>query len=624
VNPSLDSLLAFYSPVDVVMIRYHGDHPWEFDPFYNANPTEIDERFSYYSITTIPTVIIDGERRPKSCYVEPFKDAFDARLDISSPINLVAADSISGDSCFVDVSVIAEEDPSADSLVLRAAVVEDSIHYAAPNGQDIFNFIFRDFVPDPGGLSFAIDEGETLDFELAFEIDPEWDPANIRTVVFIQNDTDTSIVQAVSAGQPPAAWARYTAPRRGAVESTGRDVVFPSTLISRAADRDTFDIDFTQDLPSDWSAGYEVVGGTPLGGSVALDGDSSCAIDVTIGCGYEPGTGEVTLSATSRRDPAFTRSLKFLAVSGVCALVVDDDGGYDLEHYYGDALDSVGVLWGRWDRTVGAPEVDDLTKTEFVIWFTGHAAPSLNASDRQVLASYLAGDGRLFITGQDIGWGLADMNSHEYTEESETFYMTYLHAIHVMSNSNLWDLSGRTGDPITDGMTITIEGGDGADNQSYPDVIDSIAPAEVIFDYSDPAKHGGVRFESDSSKVVYLSFGFEAISTVEDRVLLLSRIVDWFGGMSGIDVENPTLVVSCYPNPATTYASISLSQRGAEGTIEIYDVMGRAIRKAALGESRSFTWDLADSYGGRVAPGVYFVSVSAGPTTVRKKIVLAR
>ncbi|MFH1312562.1 MAG: Omp28-related outer membrane protein [Candidatus Eisenbacteria bacterium] len=617
-------MLVDYSPVDVVMIRYHGDHPWEFDPFYLANPVDIVERFDYYSITTIPALLIDGVRRPKTCFVGPIKDVIDENLGITSPIKLVASDSIAGDSCFVDISVIAEQEPSADSLVLRAAVIEDSIYYEAPNTQDTFNFVFRDFVPDPGGIVFAIDAGETLDFELAFEVDPSWDPANISTIVFIQDETDTSIVQAVSSAAPPAAWARYSAPRRGDVVGEGRETVFPGTLISRGTAVDTFDVDFTQQLPPDWVADYEIAGGIPLGGSVVLERDSSCAIDVTIGCGYDPGTGVATLNLTSRRDPAFTRSVRFLAVSGVCALIVDDDVGYDLEHYYEDALDSLGISWGTWDRTIDVPEVDDLDATEFVIWFTGHAAPSLDVHDQSLLASYLAGDGRLFLTGQDIGWGLDDINSHEWTEESETFYRTYLHARHIMSNSSLWTLSGRAGDPITDGLSITIEGGDGADNQNYPDVIDSIAPAQVIFDYSDPAKHGGIRFDSDSSKVVYLSFGFEAISTPEDRVLLLSRIVNWFGGLGGIDIAYPALVVTCYPNPATSYAAISLSRPGAKEAVEIYDVLGRVVRKGTIGDAGSFNWNLRDSYGGEVAPGVYFVSVATNPGIVSRKIIISR
>jgi hypothetical protein len=366
-------MLVYYSPVDVVMIRYHGRDPWALDPFYLANPVEIEERLGYYSITKMPAMFIDGVKRPKSCFVGPIKDVIDENLDVPSPIKLVASDSLSGDSCFVDISVIAEWEPLADSLILRAAAIEDSIYYEAPNGQDIFNFVFRDFVPDPGGIAFAIDAGETLDFNLAFEVDPSWDPANVSTIVFIQDETDTSIVQAVSSAQPPAAWARYTAPRRGDVAGEGRDAVFPGTLLSRASAVDTFDIDFTQQLPSDWSADYEVVGGVPLGGSVALESDSSCAINVTIGCGYDTGTGVATLTLTSRRDPAFSRSLRYLAISGVCALIVDDDGGYDLESYYEDALDSLGISWGTWDRTIDVPELDDLDATEFVVWFTGHA-----------------------------------------------------------------------------------------------------------------------------------------------------------------------------------------------------------------------------------------------------------
>lgn len=620
----MDSLLAYYSPVDVAVIRYHGDVPWEFDPFYNANPTEIDARYDFYSVTSIPAMFIDGESKSRTCFVHPLKEAIDERLELPTPIKLVAADSLAGDSCFVSVKVICEQDPSADTLMLRAAVIEDSIPYEAPNGQEIFNFIFRDFLPDPTGTGFAIAQGETLEFGFGFAVDPSWETANISTIVFVQDDTDGSIVQAASSAPPPLAWARYSASQRGVVESQGREVVFPGTLTSRGAGRDTLDIEFTSQLPLDWTADYDIVGGMQLTDAVALDSDSSCIINVEIACGLESGTGEATVTVRSRRDTAFTRSLRFFAVSGVCALIIDDDGGYDLETYYEDALDSLGIVWGRWDRTVAVPRLNDLDKTEFIIWFTGGAAPSLDIHDQDVLRSYLGGNGRLFLTGQDIGWGLADPNSNEYTEASGEFYETYLHAEHIMSNSNLWELDGRQGDPISGGISLTIEGGDGADNQLYPDVIDSIAPAHVIFDYSDPAKHGGIRFDSDSSKVVYLSFGFEGISTAEDRVLLLSRVVDWFGGLSGVDVETPDPLIACYPNPATSYVTVRATQCGSDGIVEIYDVLGRVVKTAAIGESRGFTWDLMDGYGVKVAPGVYFLSVSADRRVATKKLLLVR
>ena len=155
-------------------------------------------------------------------------------------------------------------------------------------------------------------------------------------------------------------------------------------------------------------------------------------------------------------------------------------------------------------------------------------------------------------------------------------------------------------------------------------MIDSIAPAQVIFDYSDPLKHGGVRFDSDSSMVVYLSFGFEAISSLEDRVLLLSRIADWFGETGGIETGTPGLVVECYPNPAVSYVMVSVSEPGVARRLDIFDVMGRLVQQAGLSSQGVFKWDLRDRRGRSVSPGVYFVTVSGGDTPVHKKVILAR
>jgi hypothetical protein len=209
------------------------------------------------------------------------------------------------------------------------------------------------------------------------------------------------------------------------------------------------------------------------------------------------------------------------------------------------------------------------------------------------------------------------------------FYENYLHASWVTSSSLLWQVSGKAGDPITDGLTLSIEGGDGADNQDYPDVIDSIGPANVIFDYAgDPTKHGGIRYDSGTSKIVYLSFGFEAISTQSDRELLLSRIIDWFGGSSGLEPPPAAPVVSVYPNPAVACLNIAFASasggRFAAHRVEVYDVLGRLVKSLGSVGEETVTWDLKDERARSVAPGVYFVSISTAETTVRKKVILTR
>jgi len=405
----------------------------------------------------------------------------------------------------------------------------------------------------------------------------------------------------------------------------GQQANFPGTFINMGAGADTFDITLSEALPADWSAGYQVSGGDPVPGGFALAVDETCTITVKIDCGYDPGTGEVTLTARSRRDPNFARSLDYFAVSGVCGLLVDDDGGLGYEAYYADALDSAGVVWGKWNRRIAEPLLSDLNAAEFVIWLTGAYFPTLEAHDQDVISSYIDGGGDLFISGQDIGYALCFVNSGEYSTSSLMFYQGYLGAEWIMPNANILDLSGRFGDPVTNGIAIGIEGGDGADNQSYPDVIDSIAPARVIFDYDgDPLKHGGVRQEIGSSKVVYLSFGFEAISSVQDRAELLTRIVDWFGGAAWVDGPREEIMLSAYPNPAITHVSFSTPGYPGEVPPEVYDIRGRLVVSTTIPEQETFTWDLRDRGGHEVASGVYFVSMSPAGRTLRKKIVLAR
>jgi hypothetical protein len=617
-------LLAEYGHSSVVAIRYHGDTPWEFDPFYSANPVEVEERLDYYS-ATIPANAVDGVLIDRTCYVTKVRDMIDAVLEVDSPLKITATDSRVGDSCFVDIQVIGEADSGNDSLVLRAAVVEDSIDYDAPNGLSLFNYVFRRFAPDHAGTVFTISEGETLDFSLAFELDPGWDTSYVSTVVFCQDDWSGAVIQAVSTKPRPGTWGRYWASQRGRVVLPGNTVQFPGTFTNRGSQADTFDLVLATDLPAGWTSQYSVSGGVDLGGAVVLESDSTSAVTVSITSGLEAGTGSCTMTLTSRRDPAFSRSLSFFAVSGVCALVIDDDGGLGLESYYADALDSLGIVWGHWDRSIAKPSVSDLHRGEFVIWFTGGYFPTLEVYDQDLIGSYLDTGGNLFITGQDIGYALNYVNNEEYSPEAVTFYETYLRADWITSSSLLWNVSGINGDPISDGLTFSIEGGDGADNQDYPDVIDVIAPATLIFDYTgDPLKHCGVRYDSGTSKMVYLSFGFEAIATRQDRELLLSRIADWFGKTSGVEPPPAGLAVSAYPNPAVTHLNIALSHSRDGGRVVVHDVMGRRVKTLWTAPGETLTWNLADEGGRKVAPGVYFITVSAEDMTVSKKVVLAK
>lgn len=624
-DPGLDSLLAWHGHESVVCIRYNGWWPWPYDQLYLDNPAEIEARVNYYGITAMPSVVIDGEVLPRICDAIPVPAICEERIGVPSPLKVVAVDSRDADSFYVNVTVIAEEDPQADSLALRVAVVEDSIYYEAPNTLNYHDHTFRTMLPDTDGTVFSITPGETLYFDLSVGLDPAWDAGRISAVVLVQNDGDLSVVQAASSRPRRDTWAGYYGVDRGDILISGRSSGFPTTFTNLGSLRDTFDIDFVTELPGDWSSYYDIAGADVIGDAVALDPDSSCVLTVNFDCGFDSGTGEAILTLASGRDPEVARSLDFFAISGVCGLLVDDDGGDTLERFYEDALDSAGVVYGVWRRDAARLDSADMALADFTVWFTGQTVPTLDESDQEALAAYLDSGGRLCLTGQDIGYSLCDPTSSRYSLDAKAFFETYVHAAYVMPNSNLFDLTGRSGDAVSDGISLTIRGGDGADNQDFPDVVDAISPAEVIFDYSDPAKHGGVKFEGGSTRLVYLSFGFEAIDNEPDRVLLMSRIIDWLGPAASVGPGRPgDIVIACYPNPAVAFANISVSGSGGWQALRIYDVQGRLVRDAGGSESRNFLWDLRDEEGAPVSPGVYFVSLSAGASKALHKLMIVR
>ena len=186
------------------------------------------------------------------------------------------------------------------------------------------------------------------------------------------------------------------------------------------------------------------------------------------------------------------------------------------------------MLYGVWDLNAGKLTDDVLQAYSVLIWQIGESYPTLDADDRDFLTNHLDNGGSLFLTGQDIGWELNTSDSGNY---DPTWYHDYLHANYVRDDTNILYLNGVAGDPISDGLTLHIAGGDGANNQEYPD---EIAPrdsdATAILNYQGDGV-GGIRAASAASgaRVVYLGFGFEAIDNAQHRADLLGPALQWLG-----------------------------------------------------------------------------------------------
>lgn len=226
-----------------------------------------------------------------------------------------------------------------------------------------------------------------------------------------------------------------------------------------------------------------------------------------------------------------------------------DDSEIDISSYYLDVLDQLGYSFEYYPRQIKETPAN-LKDYSTVIWGTEWTFPSLDGTDRFALASYLDEGGSLFISGQDLGWDLCDMddtNEHEYTRSSglsKTFYENYLHAEYLLDNSDYSSLEGVADDPIADGLKFNVfQPKRDSDNQ-YPDELKPINGAVSIFDFPNGSS-GAVSYAGDYRVVNFGFGGFEAITDSATRAIVMKRVINWLNGLSIIheplkDTENIT------------------------------------------------------------------------------------
>ncbi len=302
---------------------------------------------------------------------------------------------------------------------------------------------------------------------------------------------------------------------------------------------------------------------------------------------------ELRVQADGGYDHTDTLSLSV----GPFALLVEDDGLAENASLYQGPLGVFGINTMHWDVvTRGCPGPGLLGNATAVIWYTGEQNENtLTPQEQTAISGFLDGGGRLFLTGQDLGYDLVQLGS---TADS-VFYATYLHADYIQDQANQTSLTGIPADPIGDALSLALSGGSGANNNTWPSVIAPRAGAATVLVFPG-ALPGAVRFGA-AHRVVYFAFNFESINTAGDRDLTLARVLNWLLP----EDMTPPLVTLVAPNGgeildacgstdiswvatdniAVTEVDLLLSTNGGGS----YD----QVLATGLANSGSFSWSLA-------------------------------
>ncbi|MFC1633754.1 C25 family cysteine peptidase [Planctomycetota bacterium] len=235
----------------------------------------------------------------------------------------------------------------------------------------------------------------------------------------------------------------------------------------------------------------------------------------------ECGSHLVRAAAADGKEGWLYVNTQFEFVPSSDVLLIDADAGADYEQFYTGAIGNLGRTCDIWE--IGAREVvhaETLGQYDIVVWFL--PSSDLNDWEKNACGTYLDNGGKLFITGQNIGSYITS-----YGNRFDHFYQNYLHA-EWMDWAYAETLAGQPRDPIGSGMSITIWGGDGANNQYSTDEIEPIPPAVPVFSY-EPGSEAAIRVDTGTYKVVYFGFGFEGIDSQPDRDEVMRRVLHWLG-----------------------------------------------------------------------------------------------
>jgi hypothetical protein len=287
----------------------------------------------------------------------------------------------------------------------------------------------------------------------------------------------------------------------------------------------------------------------------------------------------VNFSLILSADGGFTDTLDLnISISPFILLVDDDDGNNNVEAFYTAILDELGIAYDTWDHQLQGTPDSLVFNYPLMIWLCEWTFPSLDEADRDQIAAYLDAGDRLFISGQDIGWDLADPSGADLDNQyglsggaSNDFYNNYLKANYLSDASNFNTLTGVNGDPIGDGLAFSVYQPGRTGSQQFPSEVAPINGSSSIFNYPN-SNSGAVRFEGDY-RLVYFSFGgYEAITDNDIRAEVMPRVLNWLNGFT-FD-HRPLQNTENTTEPYIVSAQISSNVNALESVTLLWDIDG--------------------------------------------------
>ncbi len=206
---------------------------------------------------------------------------------------------------------------------------------------------------------------------------------------------------------------------------------------------------------------------------------------------------------------------------------IEAAGGYGIDSCSKDAINLTNVA---------------LTSYPMVFWIGGQQAEadtadgvddqSFKPAERTEIDLFLKAGGRLFLSGSELAW---DLGRSGVSADKSTFLSNNLMAGYSADDSNTNFAAGGGG--IFSGISsFAFDNGSGSTYEvRFPDVITPANGSTACLNYSGGSGgtagiqyHGYVGDSTNLTKIVFLGFGFETITSEAVRNDIMARSIEWF------------------------------------------------------------------------------------------------
>lgn len=198
-NPGFKTNLA--SQPDVMHISYHPSSPYSQCYFNKQNKEENDNRTKFYGVFgSTPRLVINGVAISSSANYSS-SAIFDPYKNINVEVAIFPKLKKEGDSLILDLTIKATGNNTFREVILFAGLANKQINYAAGNGEQVHNNVFRKAFPTESIVFIPQNAGDSINLRYSLAVNSLWNLSDLYAYVVLSQQIDKITIQAAKSNE---------------------------------------------------------------------------------------------------------------------------------------------------------------------------------------------------------------------------------------------------------------------------------------------------------------------------------------------------------------------------------------------------------------------------------------